>query len=196
MKNVLYVEDSVTSQLLMRKHLDGLCELVVTASLQKAAALLEERDFALLVADFLFPEGDTTELIRQVRRTPRLASMPVIVVSGSMDGLLLSRVLRAGANDALAKPLKNQEIRSMVAIMLEQPYRRRLEHEILGVCCLQWQITGRFFQHCPEIGLTVEGANKEEVAGRMQAALEAASREGTALGHTAHETLITHLVKT
>jgi CheY-like chemotaxis protein len=196
MKNVLYVEDSVTSQLLMRKHLEGACELVVTASLRKAAALLEERDFALLIADFLFPEGDTTELIRQVRRTPRLSSMPIIVVSSSMDGLLLSRVLHAGANDALAKPLKTQEIRSMVTTMLETPYRRRLEHEMLGVCCLQWQKAERFFQHCPEIGLTVEGSTKEEVAGKMQAALEVAARQGTSLGQTAHETLITHVVKT
>jgi CheY-like chemotaxis protein len=196
MKNVLYVEDSVTSQLLMRKHLAGICELVVTASLQKAAALLEERDFALLIADFLFPEGDATELIRQVRRTPRRESMPIIVVSGSMDGLLLSQVLQAGANDALAKPLKNQEIRGMVATMLETPYVRRLEHEIMGVCCLQWQKAGRFYQHCPETGLTVEGAIKEDVASQMQAALETKARQGVALGQTAHETMITHVVKT
>ncbi len=196
MKIVLYVEDSVTSQLLMRKHLAGACELVVTASLPKATALLEERDFALLITDFLFPEGDAADLIRQVRRTPRLAAMPIIVVSGSMDGMLLSQVLQAGANDALAKPLKNQEIRGMVATMLETPYVRRLQHEILGVCCLQWQKAGRFFQYCPEIGLTVDGATREEVAGRMQAALESAARQGTPVGQTAHETLTTHVVKT
>ena len=196
MKNVLYVEDSVTSQSLMRKYLDGLCELTVTASLPKAAALLEERDFALLIADFLFPEGDATELIRQVRRTPRLSSMPIIVVSSSMDGLLLSEVLQAGANDALAKPLKSQQVRSLVATMLEKPYQRRLEHETIGVCCLQWQKAGRFFQHCPETGLTIEGAAKDEVANRMQAALKAAARQGVTLGHAADATLITHLIKT
>ena len=195
MKNVLYVEDSVTSQLLMRKYLVGICELVVTATLEKAAALLEERDFALLIADFLFPEGDATELIRQVRRTPRVASLPIIVVSGSMDGLLLSQVLQAGVNDALAKPIKNHEMRSMVATMLETPYVRRLEHEILSVCCLQWQKAGRFFQHCPETGLTIEGATKEEAADQMQAALEAKVRQGVALGRTAHEVVITHVVK-
>jgi CheY-like chemotaxis protein len=196
MKNVLYVEDSVTSQLLMRKHLAGLCELVVTTSLQKAAAWLEERDFALLIADFLFPEGDATELIRQVRRTPRRSSMPIIVVSSSMDGLLLSQVLQAGANDALAKPLRIQEIRSLVATMLEKPYVRQLEHETMGVCCLQWQKAGQFFQHCPETGLTVAGTTKEEVAHRMQAALEAKARQGAKLGHTADATLITHLIRT
>jgi CheY-like chemotaxis protein len=196
MKNVLYVEDSVTSQSLMRKHLNGVCELVVTASLPKAAALLEERDFALLIADFLFPEGDATELIRQVRRTSRHSSMPIIVVSSSMDRLLLSEVLQAGANDALAKPLRNQEIRSLVATMLEKPYQRRLEHETMGVCCLQWQKAGRFFQHCPETGLTVEGATKEEVAHRMQLALEAKARQGAKLGRATDVTLITHLIKT
>jgi len=196
MKNVLYVEDSVTSQLFMRKHLDGLCELVVTASLPKAAALLEERDFALLIADFLFPEGDATELIHQVRRTPRLSSLPIIVVSSSMDDLLLSQVLQAGANDALAKPLKHQEIRSLVATMLEKPYVRRLKHETMGVCCLQWQKAGRFFQHCPETGLTVEGATKEEVARRMQLALEAKARQGMKLGRATEATLVMHLVKT
>ena len=196
MKDVLYVEDSVTSQLLMRKYLNGICELAVTASLPKAAALLAERDFALLIADFLFPEGDSTELIRQARRTPRSSSMPIIVVSSSMDGLLLSEVLQAGANDALAKPLKSQAIRGLVATMLEKPYQRRLEHKTMGVCCLQWQKAGRFFQHCPETGLTIEGATKEEVAHRMQLVLEAKARQGAKLGQTADATLITHLIKT
>jgi CheY-like chemotaxis protein len=196
MKNVLYVEDSVTSQSLMRKHLDGLCELAVTASLLNVVTLLEKRNYALLIADFLFPEGDATELIREVRRTPRLSSMPIIVVSSSMDRLLLSEVLQAGANDALAKPLKSQEIRSLVATMLEKPYVRRLKHETRGVCCLQWQKAGRYFQHCPELSLTVEGATKDEVANRMQAALEAKARQGAALGQAAETTLITHLIKT
>jgi CheY-like chemotaxis protein len=196
MKHVLYVEDSATSQLLMRKYLDGACELTVTASLQKAATLLEDRSYNLLIADYLFPEGDASEFIRQVRSTPRLSAMPIIVVSSSMDGLLLSRVLHQGVNDALAKPLKADEIRGMVTAMLEAPYVRRQKNAVVGVCCLQWQNAKQFFQHCPELDLTVVGATKEEAADKMQAALETAARQGQALGHTALETLVTHVVKT
>ena len=96
MKQVLYVEDSATSQLLMRKYLAGMCELTITPSLRTATTLLAERSFYLLISDFLFPEGDAIDLIQLTRKAESSKVMPIIVVSGSMDGALLSRVLKAG----------------------------------------------------------------------------------------------------
>ncbi|MBI5381114.1 MAG: response regulator [Opitutae bacterium] len=196
MKHVLYVEDSAMSQNLMRKYLDGVCDLTVTATLKKASAMLADRVFDLLIADYLFPEGDASELIRQTRSSPRHSAMPIIVVSSSMDGVLLSRVLHCGANDALAKPLKAQVIRYMVKTMLHAPYVCRQEHAALGVCCLQWWSDDRFYQYCPELNLRVEGATRAEAADRMRTALAAAVRRGVALGNTTQEALITHVVKT
>lgn len=195
MKQVLYVEDSATSQLLMRKYLTGLCELTITPSLRMAMSMLAERKFDLLICDFLFPEGDALDLIQQARKTEALKAMPVVVISSSMDGALLSRVLKAGANEGLSKPLNTAEFRGVILRMLSDPYVRSMERTICSVTCLQWSMRGTVSQFCPELNLTVTGATKEEVTKRMQVALQDRLAQGTELGYTNHEALVTHVVQ-
>jgi CheY-like chemotaxis protein len=195
MKQVLYVEDSATSQLLMRKYLAGICDLTITPSLRMAVSLLAERQFDLLISDFLFPEGDALDLIQQARKTEALKAMPVIVISSSMDGALLSRVLKAGANEGLSKPLNTAEFRMVVTRMLSDPYVRSMEKTICSVTCFQWVTRGVVSQYCPELNLTLTGATKEEVTKQMQAALQLRLAQGAELGFTNHESLVTHVVQ-
>jgi CheY-like chemotaxis protein len=195
MKQVLYVEDSATSQLLMRKYLAGLCELTITPSLRMAAALLAERSFDLLISDFLFPEGDALDLMQQVRKTEATRAMPIVVVSSSMDGALLSRVLKAGANEGMSKPLSTAEFRSVVVRMLEEPYVRSLDHAICSVACFQWSTRGTVSQFCPELNLTISGPTKDDVTKRMLAALQERLAQGGDFGYTTHESIVTHVVQ-
>ena len=195
MKQVLYVEDSATSQLLMRKYLAGICELTITPSLRMAVTLLADRRFDLLISDFLFPEGDALDLIQSARKTEALKAMPVIVISSSMDGALLSRVLKAGANEGLSKPLNTAEFRNVVVRMLNDPYVRSMERAICSVTCFQWMARGDVFQYCPELNLTLSGATKEEVTKQMQSAIQLRLSQGAELGFTNHESLVTHVVQ-
>jgi CheY-like chemotaxis protein len=195
MKQVLYVEDSATSQLLMRKYLAGVCELTITPSLRMATALFSERTFDLLISDFLFPEGDALDLIQHVRRNETSKTIPIVVISSSMDGALLSRVLKVGANEGLSKPLATAEFRSVVARMLEAPYVRSLERAICSVTCFQWAMRGAVFQFCPELGLTITGPTKDEVTKRMLTALQDRLAQGADLGYTNHEVAVTHVVQ-
>jgi CheY-like chemotaxis protein len=195
MKQVLYVEDSATSQLLMRKYLAGLCELTITPSLRMAASLLSERAFDLLVSDFLFPEGDALDLLQQVRRTEAIKTMPIIVVSSSMDGALLNRVVKAGANEGMSKPLPTAEFRAVVLRMLEEPYVRSLDHAICSVTCFQWASRGAISQFCPELNLTISGPTKEDVSSRMQVAIRERLSLGADFGYTNHEAVVTHVVQ-
>lgn len=195
MKQVLYVEDSATSQLLMRKYLAGVCELTITPSLRMALSLLAERSFDLLISDFLFPEGDALDLIQHAKRTEATKQMPVVVVSSSMDGALLSRVLKAGANEGMSKPLSTAEFRSVVMRMLDAPYVRSLEHAICSVACFQWATRGTVSQFCPELNLTITGPTKEDVTKRMLAALQERMAQGVDFGYTNHETVVSHVVQ-
>jgi len=195
MKQVLYVEDSATSQLLMRKYLAGLCELTITPSLRMAMVLLAERNYDLLVSDFLFPEGDALDLIQNTRKADLTKAMPIIVVSGSMDGALLSRVLKAGANEGMSKPLATAEFRTVVLRMLEAPYVRSLEHAICSVTCFQWATRGVVYQFSPELNLTFSGPTKDDVTNRMLAALRERLAQGGELGYTNHEMVVSHVVQ-
>ncbi len=195
MKKVLYVEDSATSQLLMRKYLNNACDLTITASPQAALTLIGSTSFDLVITDFLFPDGDATDLIVDLRRKFTVTALPIIVVSGSMDLALLARLIKAGANDGMAKPLNIVEFRSMVERMTLQPYVRVLERAVSSVSCYQWSSQGQFFEYCPELDLKLAAPSREEVTRLMLSRLQEAAVSGTSLGYTTHEKPTTHLVQ-
>jgi CheY-like chemotaxis protein len=121
--------------------------------------------------------------------------MPVIVISASMDGPMLTRILRAGANDGQAKPLRVQEFRALVTQMLSAPYVRSLEHPVIDVTCFQWRSHLGVHEFCPELNLLVTGSTREEVVDRMRAALqEHCGDEGIELGNISDELIVRHMI--
>ncbi len=195
MNEVLYVEDSTTSQLLMRKYLEGIAALAIAPSLDAAVQLLRERRFKLMIADYNFPEGNSLQLIQYVRTSPVHHNMPVIVISSSMDGPMLTRILRAGANDGQLKPLRIAEFRALVTQMLAAPFFRSLDHPVIDVFCFQWRSHLGVHQFCPELNLTVTGPTKEEAGDRMRAALrEYSGREGVTLGRISDGLIVRHMI--
>jgi CheY-like chemotaxis protein len=195
MIDVLYVEDSTTAQVLMRKYLEGIAMLTIAPSLDAAIQLLRERRFKLMIADYNFREGKSLQLIQYVRTSPMHHQMPVIVISSSMDGPMLTRILRAGANDGQAKPLHVAEFRTLVTQMLSAPYVRSLEHPVIDVTCFQWRSHLGVHEFCPELNLMVTGATREESVDQMRAALQQhGGREDVTLGNISDELIVRHMI--
>ena len=194
MKHVLYVEDSGIARLLMRKCLSDLCDITMVSTLQAGFQALQEQQFDLLIADFVFPEGDALDLIEHARQSASWEKFPIIVVSSTMDRMLLNRVLKVGANEALPKPLITETFRALVERMLHDPYVRAPKDVVNGVSCFQWRANGLFHQYCPELNLAVSGATRSEAAQRMKALLKEHSEKGTPLGATSQEAVVVHMV--
>ena len=81
-RRILVVDDSITvreveRQLLMRRGY----EVEVAVDGRDGFTLLRNRPFDLLVTDVDMPRMNGIELIRAVRREPRLAALPIIIVS-------------------------------------------------------------------------------------------------------------------
>ena len=194
MNEVLYVEDSTTSQILMKKYLEKMATLTIDSSLDAAIQLLRDRRFNLMIADYNFPEGNSLQLIQYVRSSPMHHRMPVIVISSSMDGSMLTRILRAGANDGQEKPLRVVEFRGMVAQMLTAPYVRSLDHPVIDVSCFEWRSHQGVHEFCPELNLTITGATREDVADRMRDALQKHCAQGVAMGGIGDELIVRHMI--
>ncbi len=194
MKHVLYAEDSLTSQLLLRRSIADLCEVTVTSTLAQTEAALAVQRYDLLIADYLFPEGNIFELLSNLRQSDRYHAMPIVVISSAMDALLLTRLLKIGVNDGLSKPLPPSELRLLVERMLTAPYVRTLEQSLTGVRCFQWFAHGEYHQYCPELALRLSGTSKAEVEQRMLATLEQHQAQGVELDTTSHESVVTHLL--
>lgn len=194
MPQILYVESSVTAQALMRKFLKDLCDLTIAKSVPDAKALLAQKSFELVITDFLFPSGDALDFIKWLRKREATRSVPIIVVSSSMDRVVLSRVIRAGANDGLGKPLDVPSFRTLITRMLAQPFVREIKDRVHRVCCFQWCADDRYFEFCPDLDLTVSGATQAEAAQRMEDALRSAEVRRESLGGTTQESVVTHIV--
>jgi hypothetical protein len=111
-----------------------------------------------------------------------------------MDGPMLTRILRAGANDGIPKPLRVADFRALVTKMLTAPYYRSLDHPIIDVSCFQWRSHLGVHEFCPELNLTITAPTREDVADRMRLALQERCDKGIVLGSINDELIVRHMV--
>jgi DNA-binding response OmpR family regulator len=72
---------------------------------EAALAQIEMRAPDLMLLDLEMPRVDGFEVLRRLRRDPRFASLPVIVVTGREDLDAVDRAFAAGATSFVVKPL-------------------------------------------------------------------------------------------
>ena len=89
--------------------------------LAKAIELMPD----LIITDVKMPLMDGVELCRQLRRSPRLCHIPVIILSARNANADRVRGIEAGADAYLVKPFVSEELRTWVVNLLENRKRLR-----------------------------------------------------------------------
>ena len=106
---ILLVDDSLTTRSLERSILESAgYEVVVAADGEEALAALREQQVDLVISDVEMPRMDGFELTERLRRSRRMARLPVILVTGRESEVDKNRGLRAGANAYLTKSTFDQ----------------------------------------------------------------------------------------
>ncbi|MBA3533024.1 MAG: response regulator, partial [Ardenticatenales bacterium] len=79
-------------------------------------ALEKARELApdLILLDVMMPGMDGYEVCRRLRATPRLAEIPIVLLTALNDRESRLRGLQAGADDFLTKPFDREELRARV----------------------------------------------------------------------------------
>lgn len=195
MKRLLYIDDSKMSQQLMLRFLDGLCEVCVVSSLEEALARIHTEGFDMIIADYLYPEGDVLCFLEQIRQECDAMKLPIIVASGSMDRQMSAQALRVGANDCISKPFRKTEIRELVETMLTDPYVHISDTEEAVVLVFEWHLGDVHYQYVPEIQEVISGSSHSEVQERMQQLLQEKFEKGVRLGYLMRAHTVGHLVE-
>ncbi len=129
--NVLVVDDDASSRLLMSevfRNGDHTVTEVDSGEGALAALLEEDSSFDLMVLDIQMPGMDGLEVADRVRHMPRHRELPILAVTALAHRSDAARVLRAGCDAYLSKPVDVSEVREAAAQLLVEGRSRAALH--------------------------------------------------------------------
>lgn len=122
---ILLADDNADMREYVRRLLASRYEVEAVADGEAAfrAVLLQRPD--LIVSDVMMPRLDGFGLVQALRADPRLADIPVILLSARAGEEARIEGLGTGADDYLAKPFSARELLARIASNLENARMRR-----------------------------------------------------------------------
>jgi len=119
---ILIVDDSLTVRMHLHEGLEGAGISVVScASAKEARAALTAHKFALVILDVILPDGDGTEILRDIRADVRLCDTSVMLLSTEAEVRDRLRGLTMGANEYVGKPYDLNFVISRARQLLRSP---------------------------------------------------------------------------
>lgn len=108
--NILVVDDSS----LLRKQVDMILKarsysIFQAKSAKDAIEVLEQESIDLILLDLELPDMHGIQLLEIIKENPSHIATPVLILSGTNDPELISRVLKGGASDFIQKPFNAEQ---------------------------------------------------------------------------------------
>ncbi|MFZ2446355.1 MAG: HD domain-containing phosphohydrolase [Syntrophobacteraceae bacterium] len=94
---------------LLRKFRDE-WDLLFAESVDQALEIAREEPPDVVVSDYLMPLRNGFDLVRELRATPAVRDVPIIIVTGNTDEAAKRKALDLGATDLLNKPVKQEDL--------------------------------------------------------------------------------------
>lgn len=123
--NVLVVDDNADLREYIAGLLRPLYEVAVACDGQEALAKLGIGAYDIVVSDVMMPRLDGLGLLREIRATPRLHLLPVILLSARSGEEAAIEGLSTGADDYLVKPFSARELIARVRTHVEIAHTRK-----------------------------------------------------------------------
>lgn len=110
MKTIAVVEDNADNRLLLRSLLGDTYFITEYADGQEAMAGLRRERPDLVILDISLPGMDGEQVLASVRADTSLRDLPVIALTAHAMAGDRERLLEAGFDDYLAKPITDEEV--------------------------------------------------------------------------------------
>ncbi|MHA6325828.1 response regulator [Roseivivax sp. CAU 1753] len=125
---VLVVDDTAFNRKKLKVALAAIgCDAVLAENGQVALDLMRTTGFDLVLLDIVMPVKDGFEVLREVRETPALAEVPILVISSLDQTDRIALALELGAIDFLPKIVAPQIFKARVLGAIEKKQLRDFE---------------------------------------------------------------------
>lgn len=115
-KSILLVDDYKSIRELIKSKLQSIGMTVTEAGNGfEAIKLLRSRSFDMVFTDLVMPEMDGFELCEEIRRSPEIQHIPVVVVSTHCETAYIFRALQCGADDYISKPIDLEILKKVIS---------------------------------------------------------------------------------
>jgi CheY-like chemotaxis protein len=118
---LLLADDSVTIQRVIElTFADEDVHVVAVSDGDQAIAAIEQRPPDIVLADVGMPGRDGYQVAKHIKSTPRLAHIPVVLLTGAFEPIDQVRAAEAGCDGVLAKPFEPQLVIGRVRELLNR----------------------------------------------------------------------------
>ena len=102
---VLIVEDSLTVRMNLQEAFEQAgFDVTSVATLREARGVLQAQKIALVILDIILPDGEGTDLLTEIRSTPDLQALSVMLLTTETEVRDRLKGLSLGANEYIGKP--------------------------------------------------------------------------------------------
>ncbi|WP_438824970.1 ATP-binding protein [Bacillus sp. JJ722] len=118
-------------------------EITMVTSGKEALAVLDNKEWDLVISDIMMPQMSGYELTRMIRERFTLTELPVLLLTARSQPKDIQSGFLAGANDYVTKPVEAMEIKSRIEALttIKQSVREQIR---LEAAWLQAQIQPHF----------------------------------------------------
>ncbi|MDI6693809.1 MAG: response regulator [Anaerolineales bacterium] len=121
MKRLLIVDDEKIYQMMIAHAVKPLeFEVHVTDDGEKALQVANQNPPDVMIADVLMPKLNGYELTRRLRRDPRFAHIPIMILTAQADLNNKLEAFEAGADDFMSKPFEPAELVARLNVLLRR----------------------------------------------------------------------------
>ena len=128
---LLVVDDNEDNRYTLSRQLNvqGYDNITTATNGHEALSVLRSKPFDLVLLDIMMPDLNGYEVLQQMRSSPQLRNIPVIMISAIHELDSVVRCIELGAEDYLPKPFQPTLLRARVRASLE---RKRLHDQVVA----------------------------------------------------------------
>ena len=120
---ILTVDDSATMRRIIKNQLKqvGFEEVDEAENGREALGLLARGGYALLITDWNMPEMCGLDLVKEVRRSDAIKTLPILMVTTVAGKEEIVTALKAGVNNYVVKPFDAATLQTKIAQVTAKP---------------------------------------------------------------------------